>query len=150
MGTPAWMDPARITDVTIHCTATPEGRPNTAEEVTSWDIARFGQPSYHYVICLDGSIHPTLRHDQKGAHVAGHNTGNLGISYVGGTETLNAGGKPKDTRTPAQISAMESLVKQLHARYPGARIRGHRDWPDVTKACPSFSVAAWLRTIGLA
>jgi hypothetical protein len=26
--------------LTVHCTATPEGRDNTAAEVTQWDIAR--------------------------------------------------------------------------------------------------------------
>ena len=145
----AWMDPNKITNITIHCTATPEGRPNTTAEVERWDIQRFGQPSYHYVIELDGSIHQSLRHDQRGAHVAKANTGNIGISYVGGTTTLNSGAKPKDTRTPAQLAAMETLVKRLHAQYPAARIRGHRDWPGVAKACPSFDVASWLRSIGL-
>lgn len=150
MTTPAWMDPARINDITIHCTATPDGRANTAAEVTSWDVARFGQPSYHYVIELDGKVVQTLRHDQRGAHTANHNTGNLGISYVGGTETLSAGGKPKDTRTPAQRTAMADLVRKLRGQYPNAHILGHRDWPGVTKACPSFDVATWLKSAGIA
>jgi hypothetical protein len=30
------------------------------------------------------------------------------------------------------------------ARIPGLIVRGHRDWPGVAKACPSFDVAAWL------
>lgn len=131
--------------LTIHCTATPEGRDNTASEVTAWDIARFGQPSYHHVIELDGNAVRTLNDDQKGAHVAGHNTGNIGISYVGGTETLNAGGEPKDTRTTAQKAALKRLVQEYQAKYPGLIVRGHREWPDVHKACPSFDVSAWLR-----
>ena len=40
--------------LTIHCAATPEGRDNTAAEVNQWDIERFGQISYHWVIELDG------------------------------------------------------------------------------------------------
>jgi N-acetyl-anhydromuramyl-L-alanine amidase AmpD len=143
------MDPAAISVVTMHCTATPEGRPNTAEEVTRWDIERFGQPSYHWVICLDGSIHQTLREDQRGAHVGGHNTGNLGISYVGGTASLNAGGKPKDTRTDAQKASQEKLLREIIGRHPHIKIRGHRDWPGVTKACPSFDTHAWLNSVGL-
>jgi hypothetical protein len=58
------------------------------------------QPSYHWVIELDGEAVATLPDTVRGAHTALHNTGNIGISYVGGTETMNAGGKPKDTRTP--------------------------------------------------
>src|SRR6476619_5314340 len=96
-----------ITDITIHCTATPEGRDNTAAEVTRWDIDRFGQPSYHAVVELDGDVVRTLADDKKGAHTGGHNTSNLGISYVGGTTSLNAGAKPKDTRTEAQKAGLE-------------------------------------------
>lgn len=131
--------------LTIHCTATPEGRDNTAAEVTSWDIARFGQPSYHHVIELDGTEVQTLRDDQLGAHVAMHNTGNIGISYVGGTESLNSGGAPKDTRTPAQKATLKRLVEEYQAKYPGLVVKGHRDWPDVHKACPSFDVATWIK-----
>ena len=134
-----------ITHLTVHCTATPEGRPNTAEEVTQWDIARFKQPSYHWVIELDGDKVRTLRDDQLGAHTGDHNTGNIGISYVGGTTTLNAGSKPKDTRTDAQKKSLLTLIRTYKARYPGLVVRGHRDWPGVNKACPSFDVGAWLR-----
>lgn len=130
--------------LTIHCTATPEGRDNTAAEVRAWDVARFGQPSYHWVIELDGTRIRHLKDDQIGAHVAGHNSGNIGISYVGGTESLSAGGKPKDTRTVAQKTSMLTLVRTYRDRYPGIVVRGHRDWPGVNKACPSFDVSKWL------
>jgi hypothetical protein len=43
--------------LTIHCAATPEGRDNSAAEVTKWDIDRFGQPSYHHVVELDGDAY---------------------------------------------------------------------------------------------
>lgn len=145
----AAMDPHGIKFITVHCTATPEGRPNTAAEVTQWDIARFGQPSYHYVIDLNSHIEQTLRHDQRGAHVGGHNTGNIGISYVGGTATMAAGGQPKDTRTPGQKEAMKVLLTRLIGIWPAAKIRGHRDWPGVNKACPSFDVHSWLKDVGL-
>lgn len=135
--------------LTIHCTATPEGRDNTAEEVKRWDIERFGQPSYHIVIELDGDGIRHLEDDQKGAHVAKNNTGNIGISYVGGTTTLNAGAKPKDTRTDAQKARMLALVQKYIGRYPGIIIRGHRDWPNVAKACPSFDVTSWLKANGI-
>lgn len=130
--------------LTIHCTATPEGRDNTASEVRAWDIARFGQPSYHLVIELSGKSVRHLEDYERGAHVGGHNTGNIGISYVGGTETLNAGGKPKDTRTPAQKATLKRLVSFYKEKYPGIVVQGHRDWPGVNKACPSFDVRAWI------
>jgi N-acetylmuramoyl-L-alanine amidase len=130
--------------LTIHCTATPEGRANTAVEVVKWDVVRFNQPSYHWVIELDGRAVECLPDYQRGAHVAGHNTGNIGIAYVGGTESLSAGGRPKDTRTPAQIETLKRLVQEYQAKYPGLKVLGHREWPGVAKACPSFSVSDWL------
>jgi len=127
--------------LTIHCAATPEGRDVAAETISSWDTAKFGQVSYHYVIELDGSVHATLPDTLKGAHVGGRNTGNLGVCYVGGVDKA---GRPKDTRTPAQTMALRALVAAYRARFPDLVVRGHRDWPGVAKACPSFDVAAWL------
>ena len=135
--------------LTIHCTATPEGRDNTAAEVTKWDVERFGQPSYHLVIELDGEVVRTLADNVRGAHTGRRNTGNIGLSYVGGTESFNAGGKPKDTRTYAQKVAMAKVVREYIAKYPGIKVLGHRDWPGVAKACPSFDVKSWLIQEGI-
>jgi hypothetical protein len=145
----AWMDPAKIRFLTIHCAATPEGRDNSADEVKRWDIAKFGQPSYHIVVELDGDAVRHLRDDQRGAHTGGANTGNIGICYVGGTEALNKGGRPKDTRTDAQRATLARRVREYKRRYPGIIVRGHNEWPGVAKACPSFSVSAWLKAEGL-
>lgn len=128
--------------LTIHCAATPEGRDVKAATVTQWDKDKFGQTSYHWVIELDGSMHRTLQDNQRGAHVGGNNTGNIGICYVGG---VDAKMKPKDTRTPAQKATLRTLIRTYQERYPGIVIRGHRDWPKVQKACPSFDVAAWIK-----
>ena len=143
------MDPAKTKYLTIHCAATPEGRDNSADEVRRWDIERFGQPSYHHVIELDGDCIRHLQDSQRGAHVARSNTGNIGVCYVGGTTDRNSGSKPKDTRTPAQKAALEKIVREYVATYPNLIIRGHNEWPGVAKACPSFSVKAWLAEIGL-
>lgn len=128
--------------LTIHCAATPEGRDVKAATITQWDKAKFGQTSYHWVIELDGHMERTLRDDQKGAHVGGANTGNIGICYVGGMDRQM--GAPKDTRTAAQKTSLRTLIRTYQERYPGIVIRGHTDWPNVAKACPSFSVADWL------
>jgi len=131
--------------LTIHCAATPEGRAVTHEQISAWDHVKFGQTSYHWVIELDGSMHRTLTDTEKGAHVAGRNTGNIGICYIGGVDKA---GNPKDTRTPEQIKSMLTLIRTYKARVPGLIIRGHRDWPNVHKACPSFDVADWLEEVG--
>lgn len=127
--------------LTIHCAATPEGRANTAADVSRWDVERFGQVSYHWVIELDGNKVRTLPDSRRGAHVARANTGNIGVCYIGGCDKAM---KPKDTRTPAQREALRTLVRTYQERYPGIIVRGHNEWPGVKKACPSFDVSEWL------
>lgn len=134
------MQPIRF--LTIHCAATPEGRDVPADTIASWDKAKFGQESYHHIVTLDGTDHQRLTDDQLGAHVAHHNTGNIGVCYVGGMDA--AMHAPKDTRTEAQKRTLRAIVEGYKAKYPGLLVRGHRDWPDVHKACPSFDVATAL------
>lgn len=132
--------------LTIHCAATPEGRHVSAAQINEWDKAKFGQTSYHWVVELDGTTVRGLRDDEKGAHVGGNNTGNIGICYVGGMDAKMK--QAKDTRTEAQKKSLLTLIRTYKARYPGIVIRGHRDWPGTRKACPSFDVQAWLKSTG--
>lgn len=131
--------------LTIHCAATPEGRKVTAEQITEWDKAKFGQTSYHWVVELNGAMRRTLKDTEKGAHVGKANTGNIGVCYIGGVDKM---GNPKDTRTDAQKKSLLTLVRTYKERYPHIVIRGHRDWPGVNKACPSFDVTSWLAETG--
>lgn len=132
--------------VTIHCAATPEGRNVPAAEIARWDVARFGQESYHWILTLDGAMHRRLADDVRGAHVGGHNSRNIGICYVGGCDKSM---RPKDTRTDAQKKAMLTLIRTYRARYPSIKILGHNEWPGVAKACPSFSVHDWQIEVGI-
>ena len=127
--------------LTIHCAATPEGRDLSPETIAAWGKARFGQESYHHIITLDGADHVRLPDTAKGAHVAGHNSGNIGVCYVGGCDRQM---RPSDTRTVAQKRALSELVASYRLKYPGVVVRGHRDWPGVKKACPSFDVSTQL------
>jgi len=126
-----------ITHIVVHCTATPEGRPHTVKEVTKWHQARGWRTiGYHWLVRLDGTIEPGRAESQVGAHVEGQNAHSIGVVYVGGIDKDTF--KPKDTRTPEQKAALLNLLKDLKSRYPKARILGHRDFPSVAKACPSF------------
>lgn len=131
--------------LTIHCAATPEGRDVSPDEIARWDKEKFGQESYHWIITLDGKAHRRLPDTVKGAHVGGANTGNIGVCYVGGL--AKDGKTPKDTRNDLQRAAMAQIVHDYRERVPSITVRGHRDWPKVAKACPSFDVAAWLRSL---
>lgn len=127
----------KITHIVVHCTATPEGRAHTVADVRQWHKAKgWADIGYHWLVRLDGTIEKGRDEAIAGAHVANHNSTTIGVVYVGGVakNTLT----PKDTRTAAQKNALLKLLKELKQRYPGAAILGHRDFPGVAKACPSF------------
>ena len=125
----------KITDIIVHCSATPEGKPFNVADIDRWHRQRgFAQIGYHYVIYLDGSVHTGRPIATIGAHCAGHNANSIGVCYIGG---LSADGKrPKDTRTDAQKQSLIALLRQLRAQFPNPVIHGHRDF--AAKACPSF------------
>lgn len=126
-----------IQEIVVHCTATPAGREVSVAEIDAWHRARrFNGIGYHYVVLLDGSVAAGRPEALIGAHVEGHNTGTLGVVYVGG---VDAAGKPLDSRTPEQTRALQELVAALIAKYPGVvRVSGHNEY--AAKACPSFDV----------
>lgn len=133
----------RITDIIVHCSATPENRDVTIEEIDKWHKEKgFYKIGYHYVIYLDGSIHKGREEYEIGAHCIHHNLHSLGVCYVGGVDNM---GHPKDTRTPAQKKSLILLLKDLKRTYPKANIYGHNDFAN--KDCPCFNAHAeylWL------
>lgn len=133
-----------INEIIVHCTATPRGRDIGAAQIDVWHKANgWNGIGYHYVVRLDGSIETGREEALAGAHCVGHNAHSIGVVYVGG---LEADGKtPADTRTPAQKEAMVQLLRRLKGRYPGAVIRGHRDF--AAKACPCFDATAEYRNV---
>lgn len=131
----------RIDKIIVHCTATPEGRHVTVEDVDKNHRARkWNGIGYHYLIYLDGSIHPGRPESIIGAHCVGYNKHSIGVCYVGGTQKYNVK-KEKDTRTPEQKDALAKLLMDLHQRYPHATLHGHREFAN--KACPSFDVSEY-------
>lgn len=143
----------------IHCTATPEGR-----EVTGADIRRmhlspvskggrgWKQVGYTDLIRLDGTVERLVGNNEdawvdpweitNGAK--GYNAVSRHVVYAGGCDKKM---NPKDTRTAGQRAALERYVRDFHAKHPKVRIIGHNE--VAAKACPSFDVQKWLRTIGI-
>ena len=149
----------RIDYIAIHCTATPEGQDKAVEQLRAEHKAQgWADIGYHYVVTLDGKVHPGRDVDVGGAHVSGYNPHSIGVVYVGGLENDPQKAykdlKAKDTRTDAQKAALLSLLLDLRKLYPKAVIQGHRDFsPDKNgdgiisvdeyiKQCPSFD-AKW-------
>lgn len=131
----------KITEIIIHCSATPAGRIFTVQDLDCWHRARgFSSIGYHYVIYLDGSIHPGRPVEDIGAHCLGHNAHSIGVCYIGGLDVDTL--EPTDTRTPEQRAALRELIAELQEQYPGATVHGHNEFAD--KACPCFRVRTEL------
>jgi len=127
----------QINEIIVHCSATPEGKNFTVEDIDKWHRQRgFRCIGYHYVIYLDGGIHLGRPIEEEGAHCSdgGHNKHSIGVCYIGGV--AKDGHTLKDTRTPEQKAAMKALIGLLKAAFCGAKVYGHRDFAK--KACPSF------------
>lgn len=125
----------RITEIIVHCTATPEGKDFTIKDITAWHKQRgFSTIGYHYVVYRDGSVHTGRDVNVAGAHCTGHNAHSIGVCYVGGL--AKDGKTPKDTRTNVQKASLEILLRKLRTLYPTAKIYGHNTFS--TKACPCF------------
>lgn len=126
-----------INRIIIHCSATPEGRDFTVQQIGEWHRMRgYSAIGYHYIIYRNGTVHTGRPLEHPGAHTVGQNADSIGICYVGGCAT--DGRTPKDTRTPAQRAALVALVRKLRAAYPKATVHGHNEFAP--KACPSFNV----------
>ena len=133
-----------IIEIIVHCTATPEGRAVTVDELRSWHKKQgWSDIGYHYVVYLDGTVHKGRDVDVIGAHCTGHNANSIGVVYVGGC--AKDGKTPKDTRTDTQKACLLSLLMDLKRMYPGAEIHGHRDYAN--KACPSFDATKEYKRI---
>lgn len=144
----------------IHCTATPEGREVSGEEIRRWHTAPVSkggrgwkQVGYTDLFHLDGSVERLVDNNED-ANVdswemtngaAGYNSVSRHVVYVGGCDKAM---KPKDTRTLEQREALKRYVVDFHERFPHIRIVGHHDL-NPGKACPSFDVGSWLREIGI-
>lgn len=134
----------RITEVIVHCSATPAGRDVTAADIRRWhkEERGFADIGYHFVVRLDGRVEYGRSLANIGAHCRGHNSRSVGVCYVGG---IGSDGRPADTRTPAQRQALLGLLTALRRRFPSASIHGHRDF--AAKGCPSFDATAEYRNL---
>ena len=139
----------KITEIIIHCSATPDGKDYTVDDIRRWHKQRgYSDVGYHYIVYRNGILAQGRDVNIIGAHASGHNAHSIGICYIGGMSADNT--RPEDTRTLRQKGRLLSLLVDLRKLYPNARIIGHRDLSEDKngdgiiepsewiKACPSF------------
>ncbi len=131
--------------IAIHCSATGPKQNIGAKDIDKWHRAKgWACIGYHYVIRRDGTVEEGREESVIGAHVENWNAHSIGICMVGGVDA-NDIKKAENNFTKEQFASLKQLLVDLKHRYPKAKIQGHRDFPKVAKACPSFDVAEWLK-----
>lgn len=150
----------RLKYLVIHCTATPEGREVSADDIRRWHTSvppagrGWKQVGYTDLFHLDGSVERLVANNEDAQvdpweitnGAAGYNSISRHVVYVGGVDADNVK-EARDTRTPEQREAMMHYVLDFHRRHPSVKIVGHCQL--AAKACPSFDVQEWLESIGI-
>ncbi len=126
-----------ITHVVVHCSASPQGRGDTAATIHSWHKEKgWDGIGYHHVIWADGTVEQGRPHYWQGAHVKGYNHCSIGICLIGmgGDATID------------QMKALKSLVHGIVGYYEMEKytVLGHCDLdPENKPDCPGFDVKEW-------
>lgn len=139
-----------------HCTATPEDRFVTPEDIIRWHTAKppigrgWSKVGYSKLVLLDGTVHSFVDENDDDFvdpweltyGVAGLNSISRHYCYVGGLDKRTF--KPKDTRTNLQLISMKKLTENFIKKYShlNIKIRGHNDFSS--KSCPCFNVKLWI------
>ena len=132
--------------IVVHCSATRADMDIDIKEIDRWHKERgFEKVGYHDVIKRDGECQVGRERDDMGAHVQGHNHESIGICLVGGVDKKN---RPENNFTEKQFASLKRLLRYYRVIYPKALIVGHCQL-DSGKACPSFSVPAWLQSVSI-
>jgi len=125
--------------IVIHCSDSPHGRGDGAEEIHQWHITKqnpFDGIGYHRVITEGGDVEQGRPLYWKGAQARGFNAVSWGVCLIG-----------KGVYTPAQWMSLKDEIHHLLELAPQAKVVGHNDL-DSSKGCPLFDVQAWWNNLG--
>lgn len=130
--------------IVIHCSATKPTMDIGLREIRMWHKQQgWLDVGYHFIIRRDGTVEEGRPVDVVGSHVKNHNSSSVSVCLVGGVDEKM---KPEANFTDAQWAALDTKVLELRKLYPAASVKGHNEF-DSGKACPSFNVQSWLKSI---
>jgi hypothetical protein len=90
---------------------------------------------YHFVVMPSGRIFLGRPVSAVGAHVAGHNTGSVGVSLAGDFDV--------EEPTPAAIRSIDYVLERLVPGGAGLPLVGHRDLAPTT-TCPGAALHPYV------
>ncbi len=134
--------------ITVHHTATPlpdsVSPTSRLRQIQNYHIDSRGwcDIGYHFLVDWNGELWQGRNETVIGAHVANHNTNNVGISFMGTYNSISP--------TSAQLDNVGTLMGWLHDRYgiPLSRtyIKGHREYRGNSPGdCPGDRVYSALQ-----
>jgi hypothetical protein len=139
----------------IHHTVSPQ-RGNVAAMVRGFQ--RFHMASngwcdigYHFLVGMDGTVYEGRPLPLIGAHVGGHNTGNIGIAFVGCFDNScprSMGSRiPSDRAIRGAARVMRQLSRIYGSRVTDRTVLGHRQHSGQSTACPGQHLLSRLGTL---
>jgi len=127
----------RIEYIVVHHSASPSAS-TTVDDITQWHLARgFKSIGYHYIIDSGGFVYAGRTENTTGAHVEGYNAHSIGICLIGNYEV--------ELPTGYALQALRGIVQELRAKYPGARVVGHKDLGNTL--CPGTNLYPHIKEL---
>jgi hypothetical protein len=137
--------------VAVHYTVTPSDKPAVrvrAIQAYHMDSKGWCDIGYHFLVGLDGSLYEGRPAHLLGAHVAGHNTGSLGLSFIGCFHSSGCGDMGPVQPPTGMLDAGARLLAALAGEYAialdAAHVKGHRDFSGADTDCPGDHLYARL------
>lgn len=148
----------RIDHIVVHCSG--GAQTQSATSIVAYHCKTLGwkAPGYHYIIEKNGTVVAVWPEEKVSNGARGHNSRSVHIAYTGG---IDAHGRGTDNRTHEQKESMKRLLRELMAKYPSAKIVGHRDIAskdingngiidpgERVKECPCFDAIPEYASLG--
>jgi hypothetical protein len=138
--------PSRLT---IHHTVTPKNdtmsMPTRIRQMESFhvDVRGWCGIGYHVLIGQDGLAYEGRSEGRTGAHAAGANTNNLGISFIGDYSSQ----LPSEIMLQRAATVMRALSSQYGIALNRNKVKGHRQVGNTSTACPGGALYNYLDTL---
>ncbi|MCS6915226.1 MAG: N-acetylmuramoyl-L-alanine amidase [Myxococcales bacterium] len=133
--------------MTIHHTVTPTMDSMSPEarlrQIQSFhmNVQGWCDIGYHFLVSRDGRLWEGRPAHNLGTHVANHNSGNVGIAFMGDYSST----PPTDRQIDEAARLVAGIGRQFGIAISSERIKGHRDYNATS--CPGDALYARLPTI---
>ena len=149
----------KIKRIVVHCTEEPANAKRNKEYYRNFffEVKGWKHYGYHAIVYQDGTwerLQPWPTPTAEGGTIdkntlangaKGFNSDSMHIAYVGGIDPDTK--KPTDTRTDEQKKTLRAIIAMWKVDYKVNIICGHRDLPNVKKACPCFDAIKTYRSV---